>query len=64
MTAVEHNAELTKAGANIANRWQAAWFFAKRYPLGAVGLAIMALFIFTALFATTLSPYDPTATDS
>ena len=64
MTAVEHNAELTKAGANISNRWQATWFFAKRYPLGAVGLAIMALFVLTALFANYLSPYDPTATNS
>ncbi len=64
MTTVEHSAELTKAGANISSRWQATWFFMRRYPLGAVGLVIMVLFVLTAIFANYLSPYDPTGTDS
>jgi len=64
MTTVEHGAELARAGANIATRRQALKFLARRYPLGAVGAAIMLLFVLTALFASVLSPFDPTATNA
>jgi len=64
MTTVEHSAELARAGANIATRRQALAFLAKRYPLGAVGVLIMALFVLTALFATVISPFDPTSTNA
>jgi peptide/nickel transport system permease protein len=64
MTTVEHSAELARAGANIASRRQALVFLAKRYPLGAVGVLIMALFVLTALFATVISPFDPTSTNA
>jgi peptide/nickel transport system permease protein len=64
MTTVEHSAELARAGANIATRRQALVFLAKRYPLGAVGVLIMALFVLTALFATVISPFDPTSTNA
>src|SRR5438552_6261109 len=64
MTTVEHSAELARAGANIATRRQALRFLARRYPLGAVGALIMALFVLTALFASFLSPFDPTATNA
>src|SRR6185369_3491985 len=33
-------------------------------PLGAIGAVIMALFVLTALFAGTIAPFDPTATDA
>jgi len=64
MTTVEHGAELARAGANIATRRQALLFLARRYPLGAVGAVLMLLFVLTALFASVLSPFDPTATNA
>jgi peptide/nickel transport system permease protein len=64
MTVLEHSAELSKAGANISNRRQAALFFARRYPLGAAGAAILIVFVLTAIFADGLSPFDPTLTNS
>src|SRR3981189_2448646 len=64
MTAVEHRAELTKAGAHISNRRQAAMFLARHYPLGAAGAIILIVFVLTAIFASALSPFDPTLTNS
>jgi peptide/nickel transport system permease protein len=64
VTAVEHGAELARAGANVASRRQALLFLARRYPLGAVGALIMAVFVLTAIFAGYLSPFDPTATNA
>jgi peptide/nickel transport system permease protein len=63
MTAVEHSAELTRAGANISNRRQAAMFLARHYPLGAAGAAILIVFVLTAIFADGISPFDPTSTN-
>ena len=60
----DHSAELKKAGANVSTRWQALWFMARRYPLGAVGAAIILVFIVTALLANWITPYDPTATNA
>src|SRR3954451_21909867 len=64
MTAVEHSAELAKAGANITTRWQGAKFLARHYPLGAAGAIILIVFLATAMFAGALSPFDPTMTTS
>src|SRR6195256_5497518 len=64
MTAVEHSAELAKAGANITTRWQGAMFLARHYPLGAAGAIILIIFVLTAIFAGSLSPFDPTLTNS
>ncbi len=64
MTAVEHSAELSKAGANIATRRQAAMFFARRYPLGAAGAAILIAFVLTAIFADGIGRFDPNLTNS
>jgi peptide/nickel transport system permease protein len=64
MTAVEHSAELEKAGANITTRWQGARFLARHYPLGAAGAAILIVFVLTAIFAGGISPFDPTLTNS
>ena len=43
---------------------QATIYFVRRYPLGAIGAVIMALFVLTALLAGTIAPFDPTATDA
>jgi peptide/nickel transport system permease protein len=64
MTVVEHSAELSKAGANISNRRQAAMFLARHYPLGAAGAIILIAFVLTAIFADGISPFDPTLTNS
>ena len=63
MTAIEHSAELERAGANITTRWQGARFMARRYPLGAAGAVILLIFVLTAIFATVISPFDPTLTN-
>jgi peptide/nickel transport system permease protein len=63
MTAVEHSADLAKAGANISNRRQAAMFLARHYPLGAAGAVILIVFVLTAIFADGISPFDPTSTN-
>ncbi len=60
----EYAAELARAGANVGGRWSAALFLARRYPLGALGAAIMTLFVFTALFAEFLTVNDPLSTNS
>lgn len=60
----EYAAELSRAGANVGGRWSAALFLARRYPLGALGAAIMTLFVFTALFAEFLTVNDPLSTNA
>ena len=60
----DYHAELARAGAHVAGRWSAARFLARRYPLGALGVAIMALFVFAALFAGTITLHDPLATNA
>jgi peptide/nickel transport system permease protein len=60
----EYAAELSRAGANVGGRWSAALFLARRYPLGALGAAIMTLFVLTAIFAEFLTVNDPLSTNS
>jgi peptide/nickel transport system permease protein len=64
VSSIEFRAELSKAGANVDGRWSAVRFFARRYPLGAIGAVIMAIFVFAALFAPFLTAYDPLSTNS
>jgi peptide/nickel transport system permease protein len=64
MSTIEYRAELAKAGANVAGRWSAIRFFVRRYPLGAVGAAIMGVFLFAAFFAPLITVYDPLSTNS
>jgi peptide/nickel transport system permease protein len=64
MQIADYDAELAKAGANVTGRWSAARFLARRYPLGAIGAAIMGVFVFAALFAELITFYDPLATDA
>ena len=64
MAIIDHEAELTRAGANVSGRWSQAAFLVRRYPLGAVGALLVFLFIFTAVFADIIAPGDPTATNA
>jgi peptide/nickel transport system permease protein len=64
MSTLDFNAELAAAGAHVHGRWGAVRFFIRRYPLGAIGGAIMAIFVFAAVFAPFLTSYEPTAISS
>ena len=64
MAVINHEAELARAGANITGWLSRVIFFTRRYPLGAVGALIVALFVLTAAFADIIAPVDPTATNA
>jgi peptide/nickel transport system permease protein len=64
MAVINHEAELSRAGANITGWASRILFFARRYPLGAVGALIVAVFVLTAIFADVIAPTDPTATNA
>ena len=63
MAVINHEAELARAGANITGWWSRIFFFARRYPLGAIGAVIVVVFVLTAIFANVIAPMDPTTTD-
>ena len=62
MVDIDHQAELVKAGAHITGRWSKVVYYARRYPLGAIGAVIMVVFVFSALFADVIAPHDPLQT--
>jgi peptide/nickel transport system permease protein len=64
MSTLDFNAELAAAGANVRNRWGAVRFFIRRYPLGAIGAVIMAIFVLAAIFAPYITIYDPLTTNA
>jgi peptide/nickel transport system permease protein len=64
MYSIDYDAELAKAGAKVHGPWGQIRFFARRYPLGAIGAAIMAVFVFAAIFADFMTVYDPLTTNS
>jgi peptide/nickel transport system permease protein len=64
MAVINHEAALARAGANVTGWWSQTLFFARRYPLGAVGAVIVLIFLFTAAFAGWIAPMDPTSTNS
>ena len=39
--------------------WQITKSFARRYPLGAIGLTIVVIMVFAAVFAPLIAPHDP-----
>ncbi|MBV9833808.1 MAG: ABC transporter permease [Alphaproteobacteria bacterium] len=63
MAAIDHQAELIRAGANISSTWGNIKFLARRYPLGAAGAVIFVIFLFAAAFATWIAPLDPLSTN-
>jgi peptide/nickel transport system permease protein len=64
VSSIDYRAELVKAGANVDGLWARLRFLVWRYPLGAVGAAIMALCVFAALFAPYITVYDPLSTNA
>jgi peptide/nickel transport system permease protein len=64
VSTLDFNAELAAAGANVRSRWGAVRFFVRRYPLGAIGAVIMAVFVLAAIFAPFLTVYDPLSTNA
>jgi peptide/nickel transport system permease protein len=64
MSTLDFNAELSAAGANVRGRWGAVRFFIRRYPLGAIGAVIMAVFVLAAIFAPLITVYDPLTTNA
>src|ERR1043165_4114234 len=45
------------------SRLAALRFYARRYPLGAVGAFIVAVFVLMAIFAPLITQFDPTITN-
>ncbi len=61
---VNHSVELAKAGAGVESRLGKAWFMARTYPLGAIGLLLFLGLVFCGLFADLLAPMDPVTTSA
>jgi peptide/nickel transport system permease protein len=61
---VNYDIELKRAGAKATHGWRRLAFYAQRYVLGTVGLAIMVAFVLTALFADLIARIDPLTVDS
>ena len=64
MSTLDFDTELSAAGADIRGRWGAARFLVRRYPLGAAGGLIMAIFVCAALLAPWITAYDPLSTNA
>jgi len=64
MSMIDQKAELIRAGAHVDGWWDATVHFCRRYPLGAVGGVIFAVFVFSAVFADFIAPLDPLKTNA
>ena len=64
MKSLDFQAELTRAGAMSRGRWGRLGFLIRRYPLGAVGAAILAVFVLAAVFADVLTGFDAVSTNA
>jgi peptide/nickel transport system permease protein len=64
MSTIDHVVELAKSDALPARRGGAIRFLLRHYPLGAIGAAIMGLFVVVAVFAPFITAYDPLSTDA
>ena len=64
MAVADHSAELARAGAGVTGRWGTIKYFARRYPLGAVGAIIFLVFVLMAVFAGVITKFDPTSTNA
>jgi peptide/nickel transport system permease protein len=63
MAVIDHQAELSRAGANVRGWGGRLLFFVRRYPLGAVGALLMLVFVGVALFADAIATFDPLSTN-
>ncbi|HXE03798.1 MAG TPA: ABC transporter permease, partial [Methyloceanibacter sp.] len=64
MHSIDYDAELAKAGARARGFWSIFALFLRRYPLGAIGAAIMIVFVLAAIFADFITLYDPLSTNA
>jgi peptide/nickel transport system permease protein len=64
LAAIDFDVELRRAGAHATGGWRRVLFMAQRHVLGAAGLIIMTLFVFTAIFADFLARFDPLSVDA
>jgi peptide/nickel transport system permease protein len=64
MKSLDFRAELARAGATSRGRWGRLGFLIRRYPLGAIGAVILAVFVFAAAFAPLLTAFDAVSTDA
>lgn len=60
---IDHDAELSRAGAGVEGRLGKALFLARRYPLGAIGLVLFSILLFCGIFADFIAPLDPVSTN-
>ena len=64
MAEIDHQAALTRAGANVSGHWSRIVFHARQHPLGALGAVIVVVFVLSAVFADVLAPHDPLHTSA
>lgn len=64
MVQVDQQAELARAGAHVVTRTDVVLHWFRRYPLGAVGAAIVLALVFCATFADVIAPTDPYQTSA
>jgi len=64
MSTIDYSVELTESGALSARRHGAIRFLLRHYPLGAIGAAIIGIFVFVAIFAPFITANDPLSTDA
>ena len=64
MVTINYDSELRRAGAHATSPWRRLRFLARRYILGTFGLAVMTLFVLTAIFANLIGRYDPLTVDA
>jgi peptide/nickel transport system permease protein len=60
---IDHQAELSRAGADVTGFWGTAAFLVRCHPLGAAGGLIVLAFVFTAVFAGWITAFDPVTTN-
>jgi peptide/nickel transport system permease protein len=64
MTILDDTTAIATAATPADSIWRHLRYHIARHPLGAVGAAIMAIFVFAAIFAPFLTLYDPVSTNS
>jgi peptide/nickel transport system permease protein len=64
MAVIDHEAQLSRAGANVRGPLGSILFFVRRYPLGAIGGLIMIAFVGVAVFADFIATQDPLTTNA
>jgi peptide/nickel transport system permease protein len=64
LATINFDSELRRAGAHATHGWRRVVFLVQRHVLGAAGLALMTMFVLSAVFANLIGRYDPLTVDS